>query len=155
MGATLTDKQVPFGSIRRIVTGHNEAGKAVVWLDGEATNYREQEHVRRSTLLWATEQAPSDFMQNEDAGNWVLGTSPPPGGTRFCIIESLPGATHQFAHRTDTIDYVIYLSGEMSMDLDDSSITLKPGDVLIQRGTNHRWETRGDVPARSAFVLVD
>ena len=58
-------------------------------------------------------------------------------------------------HRTETIDYVIVLSGEIDMETDDSTIKLKAGDVLVQRGTNHAWINHGTEPARVAFILVD
>jgi quercetin dioxygenase-like cupin family protein len=58
-------------------------------------------------------------------------------------------------HRTETIDYVIVIDGEIEMDMDDSTVKLKAGDIMIQRGTNHAWANRSDKPARVAFVLVD
>ena len=58
-------------------------------------------------------------------------------------------------HRTETIDYVIVLAGELEMRMDDSTVKLKAGDVLVQRGTNHAWINRGPEPARVAFVLID
>ena len=58
-------------------------------------------------------------------------------------------------HRTETIDYVIVLSGEIDMETDNSTIKLKAGDVLVQRGTNHAWINRGTEPARVAFILID
>ena len=58
-------------------------------------------------------------------------------------------------HRTETIDYVLVLSGEIDMETDDSTIKLRAGDVLVQRGTNHAWINRGTEPARVAFILID
>jgi uncharacterized cupin superfamily protein len=58
-------------------------------------------------------------------------------------------------HRTETIDYVIVIDGEIEMDMDDSTVKLKAGDIMIQRGTNHAWANRSSKPARVAFVLVD
>jgi len=58
-------------------------------------------------------------------------------------------------HRTETIDYVIVLAGELEMQMDDSTVNLRAGDVLVQRGTNHAWINRGTEPARVAFILVD
>ena len=58
-------------------------------------------------------------------------------------------------HRTDTLDYVLLLSGTVRMDMDDSSVTLNAGDILIQQGTNHSWVNVGDDIARLAFVLID
>ena len=58
-------------------------------------------------------------------------------------------------HRTESIDYVICLAGEIDMDMDRSSVTLRAGDVMVQRGTNHSWVNRSSAPARVAFVLLD
>ena len=58
-------------------------------------------------------------------------------------------------HRTETIDYVIVIEGEIDMDMDDSTVKLKAGDVMVQRGTNHAWANRGSTRARVAFVLID
>ena len=58
-------------------------------------------------------------------------------------------------HRTETIDYVIVIEGEIDMDMDDSTVKLKAGDVMVQRGTNHAWANRSNKMARVAFVLVD
>jgi uncharacterized cupin superfamily protein len=53
------------------------------------------------------------------------------------------------------VDYGIVLAGEITLILDDSEVTLTAGDVVVQRGTDHAWANRGDVPARVVFVLVD
>ena len=58
-------------------------------------------------------------------------------------------------HRTETIDYVVVICGELDMDMDDSTVRLKAGDVLVQRGTNHAWSNRTDETAVVAFVLID
>ncbi|HEV8014064.1 MAG TPA: cupin domain-containing protein, partial [Stellaceae bacterium] len=82
------------------------------------------------------------------------GTAPPPNGNRFCVID-FPANSPGRMHRTETLDYVLVLAGEIDMDMDDSTVHLKAGDILIQRGTNHSWVNRGDKPARLAFVLID
>ena len=150
----MTDPQVNFVSIRRIVAGHDPSKKAVVIHDRAAEKSRDQDN-RRSTLIWATKETPAGFLDLDDAGLWDLGTPPPPGGTRFCIIQSLPGARYPAMHRTDTVDYVICIAGEITMDLDDSTVVLRAGDVLVQLGTNHGWRNETDSLAIVAFVLVD
>ena len=108
--------------IRRIVTGHYAAGKAVVWIDGPATNHKRQASVpstHTSTLLWVTDRLPADMLGEEDTGQRILGTAPPDGGSRFAVIEFQPLGIKTNMHRTDTIDYVVCLSGEIDMDLDD------------------------------------
>ena len=87
-------------------------------------------------------------------GNRKLGSAPPPHGSRFAVIDFPPGNPVAF-HRTETLDYVIVLEGEIDMDLDDSSVHLKAGEILIQRGTYHAWVNRGAVRARIAVVLLD
>jgi quercetin dioxygenase-like cupin family protein len=143
--------------VRRIVTGHDERGKAIVLIDGEAANLRRSPSGNTSTLMWCTDQMPADIAigtEPEDMGARVIGTPPPVNGTRFTVNEILPGGA-AVMHRTETIDYVIVISGEVEMDLDDSTVKLSAGDVMIQRGTNHAWVNRADKPACVAFVLVD
>jgi len=144
-----------FATIRRVVTRHDENGHAVVWMDGPAANASDTEGQRRSTLLWSSGELPAPFLDDVDGGAAELGTNPPPGGTRFAIIEYLPGASYQAFHRTDTIDYVICISGEITMDLDQGSVKLSSGDVLIQLGTNHGWRNEGNTSALVGFVLID
>ena len=62
---------------------------------------------------------------------------------------------HFWFHKTDTLDYAIVLEGEIWALLDEGECVLYPGDVLIQRGTNHAWSNRSDRPCRIAFVLID
>jgi quercetin dioxygenase-like cupin family protein len=139
--------------VRRIVTGHDATGRAIVWQDGEATNQQSRADKLVSTLIWCTDTTPCDYTRNEDMSERKLGIAPPPHGTRFSVIEIEPGNA-AYTHRTDTIDYVICVAGEIDMDLDDATVKLRAGDVMVQRGTNHAWVNRGSEPCRIAFVLV-
>ena len=87
-------------------------------------------------------------------GARILGTPPPPRGSRFAVIDFPPG-NHPHMHRTETVDYVIVIEGEIDMDMDASTVKLKAGDVMVQRGTNHAWANRSGKRARVAFVLID
>jgi len=143
--------------IRRVVTGHRTNNTAVVLTDGPATNRRARNTGSVSTLIWSTDRTPADIRVGEnieDMGARMLGTPPPPNGSRFTVNDIPPGRTGPM-HRTETIDYVIVLTGELEMRMDDSTIKLKAGDVLVQRGTNHAWINRGTEPARVAFILID
>jgi uncharacterized cupin superfamily protein len=66
-----------------------------------------------------------------------------------------PGSPHPLMHRTESVDYGIVIEGEMTLVLDDSEVLLKPGSVVVQRGTNHAWANRSGKPCRMLFVLVD
>ena len=67
----------------------------------------------------------------------------------------LPPGTRSPMHRTESVDFGIVLAGRMVLALDDSEVTVGPGDLVVQRGTDHAWENRGDEVARILFVLVD
>jgi quercetin dioxygenase-like cupin family protein len=143
--------------IRRVVTGHDNMDVAKVLIDGPATNAKRPGSGIVSTLMWCTDRNPADIgggERIEDMGARIIGTAPPANGTRFCVIDFPPG-NHPGMHRTETIDYVIVMEGEIEMDMDDSTIKLKQGDILIQRGTNHAWANRSNKRARVAFMLID
>jgi quercetin dioxygenase-like cupin family protein len=153
----MTNDTGAYSPIRRVVTGNDANGTAKVLIDGPATNRRTSKSGGVSTLIWCTDRVPADISAGEDAedmGARLLGTPPPPNGTRFTVNDIPPGRIGPM-HRTETIDYVIVLSGELELQLDDSTVNLKAGDVLVQRGTNHAWINRGTQSARVAFILVD
>ena len=168
--------------IRRVVTGHDDKGKAVVLMDGEAGNvsFREATGIT-STLLWVTDSTPADISGFADAAERDIGIPPPPEGSTFRVVEFPPEKQvgralsheemvkemglaapaekgvkprHPAMHRTESIDYAIVLSGEIDMLLDDSEVHLRAGDVVVQRGTNHAWVNRGNDPCRIAFILI-
>jgi quercetin dioxygenase-like cupin family protein len=62
---------------------------------------------------------------------------------------------HSAMHKTDTIDYIILLRGDVTLILDEEEIDIKPHDVVIQRGTNHAWVNNGSEPALLIAVLID
>lgn len=143
--------------IRRIVTGHDENGVAKVLIDAAAGNAKLPSPGTVSTLIWCTDKSPAAIPVGshvEDMGARIIGTAPPAHGTRFAVIDFPPG-NKPFMHRTESVDYVICLEGEIEMDMDDSTVRMKAGDILIQRGTNHAWANRGSSRARLAFVLID
>ena len=143
--------------IRRVVTGHDGNHVAKVISDGPATNAKAGASGATSTLIWSTDSTPADCAIGEDIedfGARAIGTPPPENGSRFAVITFPPGNPGRM-HRTETIDYVVVISGEIDMDMDDSTVKLKAGDVLVQRATNHAWVNRSNEPARVAFVLID
>ncbi len=172
--------------IRRVVTGHNSKGKAVVLMDGDAPNVKVRPGTGLvSTLLWVTDTAPAK-LSDKDTADREIGITPPIHGTILRILEIPAGANrtpeqmaairaaraneaaqapsnlqldltsrHPGMHRTESVDYALVLSGEVSMLLDDDSEThLKTGDVVIMQGTYHAWSNRSDQPCTIAFILV-
>ena len=143
--------------VRRVVTGHDDNHVAKVLIDAPASNAKRPSPGLVSTLIWSTDATPGALPIGEgieDCGARILGTAPPKNGTRFAVIDFPPG-NEPHMHRTETIDYVIVIEGEIEMQMDDSTVALKQGDVMVQRGTNHAWVNRSGARARVAFVLID
>jgi mannose-6-phosphate isomerase-like protein (cupin superfamily) len=64
-------------------------------------------------------------------------------------------ARHPHMHRTETIDYGIVLDGEITLLVDIGEVTVRAGDIVVQRGTNHGWANRSRNVCRIAFILID
>jgi quercetin dioxygenase-like cupin family protein len=170
--------------IRRIVTGHDRNGKAVVLSDGPAPNIVTSEHRPGGrTNIWRTSSSPANYggAKDEAAADIAFTLEPPAQGVNFRISEYPPeppgatakidgkqafaevgaahriieGARHPLMHKTETVDYAIVLEGEIDLLLDDEDIHLVAGDVVVQRGTNHCWVNRYDKMCRMAYILID
>lgn len=135
--------------------------------------------------IWSTQQSPAAVGNGTDPTLGPLVLSPPRQGTRIRIVDIPPdteeflehgaarmhaafaqigeaGAStvrasspHPLMHRTESVDYGVVLHGALTLVLDDSEVALAPGDVVVQRGTNHAWANRSGAPCRMLFVLVD
>ena len=169
--------------IRRIVTGHNRQGLSVVHFDSILPR-RLGSNRRGVTELWNTDDGSVDSFAAEDRLDRPFSLMPALRGSTFLFFTVAPdvpganpesemkraaaafaayGANHArpntnrnpWMHKTKTIDYIIVLSGEVTLLLDDDERELKPFDVVIQRGTNHAWINRGKEPALLAAVLMD
>ena len=137
---------------RRVVTGHDATGRAVVKIDEVATNQVSVRPGATACVVWTTEGFPVDNNGEEDQGLRKTGTTLD-NGTVFRILELAPGVSPR-NHRTDSIDYAVIMKGEVDMELDDATVHLEAGDVLVQRGTIHNWVNRGTEPCVIAFVLI-
>ena len=148
-------------TVRRIVTGHDDAGKAVVQSDQELSAVsRGVGRGIEGVEIWSTDRMPVPLGQTEGAcqragvvarHNYVGSGA----GSTIRITQWAPGHS-LFPHRTHTLDYAILLSGQLDLELEDGvTVTLSPGDVVVQRGTIHSWINRGDEPATIAFILLD
>lgn len=104
-------------------------------------------------MVWTTESFPVNNTGEADEGLRKTGTTLK-NGTVFRVVEFGPGVAPR-NHRTDSIDYAVVVSGEIDMELEDSVVHLKAGDLLVQRGTIHNWVNRGTKPCVIAFILID
>ena len=169
-----------FKKTRRVVTGHDTQGKAVVLFDGDALPQQRSAGGNAVSMLWVTEESPIDVNGKGDRGDRKIGVPPPSNGTIFRIVDFPPvkapeghvdhdkiltamgidPATqgymrHANTHRTRSIDYAIVLEGEIDMLLDDTQVRVKAGDTLVQQGTNHAWVNNSGANCRVAFILID
>ena len=140
-------------SVRRVITGHDATGRAVVKIDEVAKHAFVGRPGATACNVWTTEGFPVDNDRDEDAGLRRVGMTLP-NGTIFRMIEFAPGVAAR-NHRTSSIDYIAVVSGEIDMELDDSRVHLKAGDVMVQRGTIHNWVNRGTAPCVLAVILID
>ena len=139
--------------VRRVVTGHNAQGKAVVSIDEVMTGGSRRPGAS-AAVIWTTEGFPVDNDGAQDQAQREVGTTLA-NGTVFRVVEFGPGNAPRM-HRTDSIDYAVVMSGEIDMELDDGVVVpLKAGDVLVQRGTIHNWVNRGSAPCVIACALIE
>jgi quercetin dioxygenase-like cupin family protein len=146
---------MPTPPVRRVVTGHDANGKAVVIDDVLLESVGIPSGDARFTVIWATPSAPVDNDDTADGRDHVTDLTLP-GGSVLRVVDMMPGQRAPM-HRTNSLDYGIVLSGEIELVLDDGAATLvEAGGIIIQRGTIHSWyNPSADVPARIAFVLLD
>jgi mannose-6-phosphate isomerase-like protein (cupin superfamily) len=166
---------MPHG-FHRIVTGHDVQGKSIVVIDGPpAAGIGE---------MWLTDNAPADNSAPGDTAKRPRKLEPPLCGSifRYFMVEPedpsisreeregltaqrfaemgaahcrVDTSRHPAMHKTRTVDYIILLSGEVTLLLDKGEVDLKPFDVVVQRGTNHAWVNKGTEPALLAAILID
>ena len=169
--------------MRRVVTGHDKNGKSIVVLDGPPARSI-GEDVGGLFELWNTDGNIINTQDNIDRADDEIILSPPRNGSKFRYFQINPspegipmdimqdiaadafdkiGAAHHridttkhpAMHKTETIDYIILLKGDVTLILDQEEVDIKPFDVVVQRGTNHAWVNNGSDPALLIAVLID
>ena len=138
--------------IRRVVTGHDDQGRAKVLIDEQVKNVMSPRPGAEFSVIWSSEGFPVNNDGSEDPSGKKIATTID-NGTVFRIVSFGPGVSPR-NHRTDSIDYAVVMSGEIDMALDIGTVHLKAGDVLVQRGTIHNWVNKGSEPCVIAFTLV-
>jgi mannose-6-phosphate isomerase-like protein (cupin superfamily) len=168
--------------IRRFVTGHNAAGTAIVMINDHAPNATEIKGWPGLgvTEIWVTDEMPVDNHGAKDRSLRPMRHDPTPSGTIFRVVEIPPegankidpevafghlgstnkpsatdSAKHPTMHKTNSIDYLVVISGSMHMLMEEGEVELHAGDCIVQRGTNHAWVNRSGKPCLLAAVLID
>ena len=170
-------------NLRRVVTGRDRAGKAIIAQDGVPPRVVTTETLPGLALVevWATDTTPELRGVPVDLTTTMKSFVPGPGGTRFRLVQFPGASTRAFdqeafrreylvkapglaeamerqdsgMHTTDSVDYGVVISGEITLELDDrATVSLKPGDCVVQSGTRHAWRNSSPTPCVMAFVLV-
>jgi hypothetical protein len=168
--------------VRRVISGHDADGASLFLEDGLAPNVKEMASMPGLALtdLWETTGAPASNAGSQDAAARPVRLEPPKNGTILRIVEFPPdsawrnsadgseafksigaghakdrGSSDPMMHKTATVDYIIVLKGEIYAIMEKGEKLLRPGDILVQRGTNHSWSVRGNEPCVIAAVLVN
>jgi quercetin dioxygenase-like cupin family protein len=144
---------------RRVVTGHSAQGTSTVLFDsvlallgGDDESGKENRQGSTSRVLWTTAELPADNHGSTDTATQDVPTAVE-WGSVLRIVRYEPGVTPR-PHRTSSIDYVVVLSGSIDCELDEQTVTLREGDVLVQRGTIHNWVNRGTEPCVMFFAMT-
>ena len=169
--------------MRRIITGHNENGKSIISIDGPPARSM-GEDAGGLFEIWNTDGSGLETKSDVDRADIDIMLSPVKDGTKFRYFQINPtpegvpwevlqdaaaeaferiGAAHHridtskhpAMHKTETIDYIILLQGDVSLLLDEEEVRLQPFDTVVQRGTNHAWVNHGNEPALLIAVLID
>jgi len=138
--------------LRRVITGHDDKGNARVIIDEQVKNVTSGRPGANASVVWTSEGLPVTNDGNADTSGRQVGTTLD-NGIVFRVVSFGPGVSPR-NHRTDSVDYAVVISGEIDMELDDETVHLKAGDVLVQRGTIHNWVNKGTQPCVIAFTLV-
>ena len=171
-------------AMRRVITGDNAQGQSVIIIDGGPSSEIGSPDLGGLFEIWedATVGALTPSA-HEDLGTTRPALGPRKGNfqVRWFVISPLPegvpkpvldatvrerfaafdGADHIIdqtrhpgMHETHSIDVICLLQGEASLILESGETRLRPGNVVIQRGTNHAWNAHGG-PALFLAVLID
>ena len=135
-------------TIRRIVTGTDAEGRSCIESDGPASD------IPGFAELWPG--GPGVRLEPEPGGSsWRVFDLPPDEVVAaYLKSQNVAEAEASGFHRTDTLDYVMILDGELTLELDRGAVALRGGDCVVQRGTRHAWRNKSGRPVKMAVVMI-
>lgn len=168
---------------KRYVVGPDANGKSAVLMH-EATNVQENPGIFYRATLWGTKEVPVDNSITEDRALDIETREPFPGGMLFRALEIPPDtadkhghiqalqqlnvevkqkhaptaadlARHPSMHRTDTLDCIACVKGEIYLVTDVDEVLMRAGDTVVIRGTNHAWSNRSGEPCLLIGCMMD
>lgn len=178
-----TTENAMLNSLRRVITGHNAEGRSIIEYDGAPANVIEANDAGLAEI-WIADTVPAATTGTDDPAAGEIRLEPPAGGVKvrwfsiapesddmspeereeaaafgFAAVHAsharVDTSRHPMMHKTETLDYIILLKGNVTLLVDEGDVNLKPGDVVVQRATNHAWVNKGTDPALLVAVLID
>lgn len=170
--------------LKRYVVGPDAEGRSAV-LETEPTNIQSKEGFYWRSTLWATQETPVDNTVEGDRSLVPGARREPAPGGMLCRALEIPpdhsdadahravfaslneeaGQTHTptadeshrhpTVHRTDTLDCITCVRGEIYLVTDVEEVLMRPGDTVVIRGTNHGWSNRSGEPALLVGSMID
>ncbi len=174
-----------WSALRRIITDNGADGRSRALIDGEAAKLIAVEEAGLAEIWTANLTTGKLFDAGDTLKDQDLRLEPAPGAVKvrwFTVAPDDNGRTaeekeaaaafafaavgaadarvdtsrHPMMHKTDTLDVIILVKGAVDLVLDEGAPTsLKPGDVVIQRATNHAWINHGAETALLVAVLMN
>ncbi len=181
----MTDVSELSKGLRRIITGTGGDGRSRIMIDDGPANKYETQGLGGLYEIWTDKvcgEVTTADMGDRGRGDVILSppeqsvkirwftSGPTPEGAPPELIEAAAakafadiGATehrvdtskHPAMHTTPTLDAIILIKGKVRLILDEEETVINPGDVVVQRATNHAWVVEGDEPALFVAVLID
>jgi hypothetical protein len=165
---------------RRVITGLTRDGRSAIVADSEVPTWLRR--VTGSVVMdvWRADALPVNMADEVGTGDELIFALAPGGlAVRVAVfppdkdVDSAAAAAHEASlreiygdqgdaaasrapgtHRTETVDVVTVVDGEIWVVLEDGETLLQHGDTLVQRGTLHAWQNRSDRPCTLATVMV-
>ncbi len=172
------------GTFRRVVTGHDANGRSCVIYDSMAPNQFSRPSGSIFNEMWTIEDMPAPLKGDQDFGaaGRPMVHSPPLAGANWRITysagplvetdadikkekelhqieaasgtERMQGGRHWKMHRTPSVDYAACLLGEKLLVLEDSDVVIRKGDIVIQLGNWHSWDSLSSDPVIMSYVMI-
>lgn len=133
---------------RRVVIGIDTDGKSCIQIDGPVP-----QHSASNNVIWRTPTVPADNSSPEDMAVPSTMEHLHDGGSNFLFVTFSPHLG-PYMHATDTLDYLVVLSGQIVLQLEAGEVVLNPGDLVVDRGVAHAWRNDTDQPATMVSVTV-
>jgi len=138
--------------VTRVVTGWDGTGRPAILFEGEPPVAFEERRMRVEEI-WATDSTPPETAGREDIAAREWRFEPAPAGSIFRVVSFLPGSATGM-HTTETLDYLVVVSGAIVLVVGEREVVVHAGDVVVQNATPHEWVNRFEEPCVMAGILL-